>query len=86
MEILAFLLILGAVLIGLKLLSLIFRTGVFLISLPFQIIAACIMAIIIFLVLPVTLITGLLATLLLPVGILAPFLLVGFGIYLLARR
>ena len=89
MEIIAFLLILGLILIAFKFLGFIFRTGFFLISIPFQILAAAICAVVIFAILPVALITGVFAVILIPLGLFAPLLpilLIGFGLYLLARR
>ena len=89
MEILAFLIILGCVLIGIKLMGLIFRASIFLISIPLQILAAVILAIVLLAIIPVTLVTGVFAVILVPLGFLAPLLplfLIGFGIYLLARK
>lgn len=85
MDFLAFLIVLGCVLLLFKLLGAIFRAGIFLISIPLQIIAAVIVAVVLFAVFPV----GLIAIILVPLGLLAPllpFILVGLGIYLLARR
>jgi hypothetical protein len=89
MEFLTFLIILGLVLIGIKVLGLLFKAGIALISIPFQILGAVVVAAVLFAVLPVTLITGLLAAVLVPLGILVPllpFLIIGFGIYMLARK
>jgi len=89
MEFLAFLLILGIVLITIKILGLIFRASIFLLSIPLQIFAGVIIAVVLFTVIPATLITGFFAFVLIPLGILAPLLplfLIGYGIYLLARK
>lgn len=89
MEIIAFLLTLGLIMIAFKLLGLIFRAGFFLISIPFQILAAVIVAVVLFAILPIALITGVFAVILIPLGLFAPLLpiiLIGFGLYLLARR
>ena len=89
MEFITFLIILGFVLILIKVLGLLFRAGIFLISIPLQILMALVVAAVLFAILPVTLITGLLAAVLVPLGILVPllpFLLIGFGIYMLARK
>ncbi len=89
MEFISFLLIFGVVLIALKLFGLVFRTSIFLIALPLQILGGLIITIFFFAVLPVVLITGALAIILAPLGILAPFFpffLIGLGIYLLTRN
>ncbi len=89
MELISFLLIFGVVLIALKLLGLVFRASIFLIALPLQIIGGLLITILLFVILPVVLITGVSAIILAPLGILAPFFpffLIGLGIYLLTRN
>jgi hypothetical protein len=80
MEFLTFICILAVVLIAFKLLGSVMRAGIFLISIPLQIILGIAVTILIVALIPVTLISTLVAVFLLP------FLVVGFGIYLLARR
>jgi hypothetical protein len=89
MDFLSFLLIVGIVLIGLKCLGFVVRAGLFIISIPLLILAGVVIAILLFAVLPVAFISGLLGLVLIPLGILVPLLpllLIGFGVYLLARR
>jgi hypothetical protein len=89
MDFLAFLIVLGCILLLFKVLGAIFKAGIFLISIPLQIIAAVFVAVVLFFALPAALFSGLFAVILIPLGILAPllpFILVGLGIYLLARR
>ena len=89
MEIISFLFILALVLSALKILGMIFKAGIFLLSIPLQILAGVFLAVLIFAIVPVTLTVGLVAVILAPLGMLAllfPLLLIGLGIYLFARR
>lgn|GEM_PF-1358449 len=89
MEAIAFLLILVIVLIGCKILGLVFQTGVFLFSIPLQILMAIAIAVLLFTVVPVGLVGGLLAFILIPFGIVAlllPIFLIGLGLYFITRR
>ena len=89
MDFLSFLIIVAVVLIAFKLLGLVIRAGIFLISIPLQIIFGILVALLLFAVLPVALISGLIGFILIPLGIIAPLIplfLIGFGVYLLARR
>ena len=89
MEILTFLIILAFVIIGLKLLGFVFKTGLFLLSIPLQILAAVIVSVVLLVILPIGLLTGFVALLLAPLGILAPllpFILIFLGIYWLAHK
>ncbi len=89
MELISFLLILALVLVAFKLLGLIFKAGIFLLSIPLQILVVLFIAILIFTLIPVTLTTGLVAIILIPLGLVAPLIplaIIGFGIYLFARK
>jgi len=89
MELISFLLILALVLVAFKLLGLILKAGIFLLSIPLQILVAAFIAILIFALIPVTLTTGLVAIMLAPLGLFAPLIplaIIGFGIYLFARK
>jgi len=87
-ELFSFLLILALVLLAFKLLGIVIKTSIFLISIPLQILFALLLTIVIFLVLPVALVSGM-SIFLASLGMLAgflPFILVVFGIYLLVRK
>ena len=87
MEILSILLILAVVLIAFKLLGLIFKTGIFILTIPLQIIAVIVIFILCITLFPI-IITFITAAILVPVGLLAPLLpllAIGFGIYLLLK-
>ncbi len=87
-SLLTFLFIFGVILIGFKLLGLIFKTGIFLISLPVIIVLGVILSVLIITIFPIVVVGGVLGLLLAPLGILAPllpFILIGLGIYMLAR-
>ena len=89
MDLLALLFIVVLILGAFKLLGLVFKAAFFLISIPLQILAAVVIGVVLMAVLPVTLFGGLLAVILVPLGILAPLLplaLIVIGIYLLAHR
>ena len=89
MDLLALLLIVVLVIGAFKLLGLVFKTAFFLISIPLQIIAAVVIGVVLMALLPVTLFSGFLAMILVPLGLLAPLLpvaLIVIGIALLARR
>jgi len=88
MDILAFLLIFGIVLICFKGLGHIIKAGFFLLSLPFVILFSLVFSGIIIALLPVALLSGLIGIILVPLGLLAPLLpilLIAAGIYLLVR-
>ena len=88
MELIGFVLILGVALILLKCLGWVFRAGIFLISIPLQILLAIIVAVIAIALLPAALVTGALF-IIAPLGLLVaffPVILIGIGIYLLARK
>jgi hypothetical protein len=87
MEILSILLILAVILIAFKLLGLIFKTGIFILTIPLQIIAVIVIFILCITLFPI-IITFITAAILVPVGLLAPLLpllAIGFGIYLLLK-
>lgn len=89
MDLLAFLLLFVVILAVFKIGGILFKTAFFLISIPLQIVAALVVTILLLAIVPITLFSGLLGLILLPLGLLAPLLpllLIGFGIYLLARR
>lgn len=88
MELIAFLFILAFVLLFMKALGLILKTGFFILSIPILLIVSFVVAVVIFSVLPLALVTGALAIVLAPIGLLAPVLpliLIGLGVYLLVR-
>lgn len=70
-----------------KFLGLIFKAGIFLISIPLQILGAVFVAILALAIIPVGLVTGaaLIFAPLLIFGPLLPFLILGFLIYLLVK-
>ena len=89
MEIISFLIIVALVLVVFKALGLIVKAGIFLLSIPLQIVIAVFITALILIVVPVTLATGFLAILLAPLGLLIPllpFLLISLGIYMFSRR
>ncbi|RKY79274.1 hypothetical protein DRQ00_03520 [candidate division KSB1 bacterium] len=89
MEVLTLLVIGLAFLLSIKLLALLFKTGIFILALPLQIFAALILTIIFLVLVPIGVITGILTVVLSPLlflGPLLPILLVALGIYLLLRR
>ncbi len=87
MELLSILLILAILLIAFKLLGLIFKTGIFLLTIPLQIITVIIIFILAIAIFPVIL-SFVTAAILVPLGFFAPllpFLVIVFGIYLLLK-
>lgn len=87
MEILSILFILALILIACKLLGLIFKTGIFILTIPLQIISMIVIFILCIAVFPI-IITFITAAILVPLGLLAPllpFLAIGFGVYLLLK-
>lgn len=88
MDLLAFLLIFGILLLCFKGLGLIIKTGLFILSLPLIILFSLIFSALFIALLPVALLSGLVALVLTPLGLLAPLLpilLIIAGIYLLLR-
>ena len=88
MDILAFLFIFGIILLCFKGLGLIIKAGFFFLSLPFVILFSLIVSGILIALLPVALVSGLIALVLAPLGLLGPLLpilLIAAGIYLLVR-
>ncbi|MCK5148843.1 hypothetical protein KAR48_18965 [bacterium] len=86
MDILSFLVVVMIIVIAFKLLGIFFKAAFFLISIPLQILAAVIVAVVLFTLLPIA---GLLALILIPLGLLAPLLpiiLIGIGVYMLAKK
>jgi len=89
MEILSFLLLCGIFFIGFKLLIILLKGTAFVISLPFIILASVLTPLFLILIFPVVLLSGVASLFLIPLGILGhflPLILIGVGIYLLARR
>ncbi len=82
----AFLVIFAAVLILLKVAGAVFKVGFFLISIPIRIIIALLTAVLAVALFPIALVTGIFAVILAPFLFAAPFVLIGLGIYLLARN
>ena len=88
MEILGVLFLIVIILGTFKLLGLFFKAGIFLISIPLQIIGAIFVAILAFAIIPVGLVAGVIALIFAPLlilGPLLPFLILGFLIYLLVK-
>lgn len=87
MEILSILLILAVFLIAFKLLGIIFKAGIFILTIPLQIIAVFVMFICAIALFPVV-ITFVTTAILIPLSFIAhllPFLAIAFGIYLLVK-
>ena len=88
MEILGILFLVVVILGTFKLLGLIFKAGIFLISIPLQILGAVFVAILAIAIIPLGLVTGVVALIFAPLlilGPLLPFLILGFLIYLLVK-
>jgi len=88
MEILGLLFLIVIILGTFKLLAIIFKAGIFLISIPLQILGAVLLAILAIALIPAGIVTGVVALVLAPlliVGPLLPILLLGFVVYLLVR-
>jgi hypothetical protein len=87
MELLSILILVALILLIFKVLGWIFKAGFLILSIPLKIAAAVLLALLISVFLPLTIIGGILS--LFVVGVLVPFVplfLIGFGVYLLARR
>jgi hypothetical protein len=88
-ELAAFLILVGLCLLAFKLFALVFKAGVFVLTIPFQILGALFVAFLILLLFPFALVTGILAAVFAPLLILGPFLpllLVALGIYLIVKH
>ena len=88
MEILGLLFLIVIILGTFKLLAIIFKAGIFLISIPLQIFGAVLLAILAIALIPAGIVTGVVALVLAPLlilGPLLPILLLGFVVYLLVR-
>jgi len=88
MEIVVLLFLFTAFLIGFKLLALVFKAGVFVLTLPFQIIGAVFGVVFLIMLIPLAVLTGIFASLFAPFLLLGPWLpllLVLFGVYLIVR-
>lgn len=89
MELAILLLMFAGFLIFFKLLGLIFKAGIFVLSVPFQIIGAIFAVFFVLLLLPFAVVAGVLTVALAPLFVLGPFLpllLVLFGLYLVVRK
>lgn len=89
MEIAVILLLFAAFFIGFKLLALVFKAGVFVLTLPFQIIGAVFGVVLVLLLIPVAVLGGIFAALFAPFLILGPWLpllLVLLGLYLVVKN
>ena len=89
MELIAFLFLFICFLVGFKVLALVFKASFFVLTIPLQIIAALIGIFCVTLFLPLAVAGGLLATIFAPILILKPLLpllLIGAGVYLLAKN
>ena len=88
MELAAFLIVLGVFLICLKLFGVVFKAGIFLLSIPFMILGGIVLTVIFFAIFPVALVAGLLSVILIPLTILGPALpliLLGLIIFAITR-
>jgi len=88
MELAVVLLLLAAFLIGFKLLAIVFKAGIFVLSLPFQLIGAVFGVVLVVLLIPFAVLGGFFAALFAPILILGPWLpllLVLLGVYLIVR-
>ena len=74
MELLAFIFLVFLLLVGLKIFAVLFKTALFLISIPFQILGAVFAAFLVFLFLPVGIIFAVVALIFAPLMILGPLL------------
>ena len=88
METLGLLFLVVVILGTFKLLGLIFKAGIFLISIPLQILGAVFVAILAIAIIPIGAVAGVVALIFAPLlilGPLLPFLILGFLIYLLVK-
>lgn len=88
MDILAFIFLVALFLVGFKILGLVFKAGIFLLSIPLLIVFSVVGAVLMLAVVPAVL-TGLVTVLFLPLGLLGPllpFLLVGLGLWLILKH
>ena len=88
MSVLAFLILFLVVLAGFKLLGLVFKIGIFVLTLPLQILGAVILALIFVLAFPIALVAGITGLILSPLilFVFGPILLIGLGLALILRR
>lgn len=90
MEIIGVLLIVLIIIAFLKLLGLIFHAGVWVVALPFKIIGAILGSLVMVAILiPLGILGAITSIIMIPIAIiipLAPFILVGLGIWLLIRK
>jgi len=87
-ELFSFLVLLALIIFTFKILGALFKVGIFLLSIPLQIIVALFLSLILVAIFPAILLTGLISVIVIPLGILAPILPVLFiiyGIYLLTK-
>ncbi len=88
-ELAVILLLLGAFLLFFKLLAVIFKAGIFVLTIPLQIVGALLAVLLVVTLLPFALVAGVLTVVLAPLFVLGPLLplaLVFFGLYLVMRR
>ncbi len=88
MEFLGILFLIVIILGTFKLLGIIFKAGIFLISIPLQIIGALFLAFFVMLLIPAGIVTGIIALILAPLlifGPLLPIILLAFVIYLIVK-
>jgi len=89
MELAVVLLLLAGFLFFFKVLGLFFHAGIYILSIPFQIVGAIFGVLLVVFLFPVILTAGILGALFAPLFILGPFLpflLVGLGLYLIVRK
>ena len=89
MELAVILLLFGVFLLFFKLVAIVFKTGVFILTIPFQILGAIFGVVIFALFFPVILTAGVLTAVFAPFfifGPFLPFLLVLFGLYLIVKK
>jgi hypothetical protein len=88
-ELAVILLLLGVFLLFFKLLAVIFKAGMFVLTIPLQIVGALLAVLLVVVLLPFALVAGVLTAVLAPLFVLGPLLplaLVFFGLYLVMRR
>ena len=89
MEVAILLILLGVFLIGFKLLGLVFKAGIFVLTIPFQILGALLGVFLVLLLVPFAVVAGIVAVVFAPLLVLGPFLpllLVALGLYLIVKH
>ena len=74
MELAVILIILGLFILGIKIFGIVLKAGVFILSIPFIIVAGVLLTVLFFVLFPVALVAGALSFLLIPLSIFGPAL------------